>query len=106
MSTYTPELNDYVIWDKGKFSVEGWVYFVDQEYITIEVGVKPKHPESYQDMPLHQNNRLLVVCYVQSWNQLKYVTKRISKYNNEVPSDLLQAEKGQEEQADCYVLQT
>ena len=104
MSTYIPELNDYVIWDKGKLSVEGWVYFVDKEYITIEVAVKPKHPESYQDMPLHQNNRLLVVCYIQSWHQLKYVTSRISKY--EVPSDLLQAEEGQEEQADCYVLQT
>lgn len=104
MSTYIPEINDYVIWDKGKFSVEGWVYFVDKEYITIEVGVKPKHPESYQDMPLHQNNRLLIVCYVQSWHQLKYVTSRSSKY--EVSSDLLQAEEGQEEQTDCYLLQT
>ena len=36
--SYTPEVDDYVKWR----NVEGWVYFVDKEYLTIEVGVKPK----------------------------------------------------------------
>ena len=52
---YEPEVNDYVIWDKGEYgSDEGWVYFKgDKEepkkgfpnnprYITIETGIKPK----------------------------------------------------------------
>ena len=42
MSKYIPAVNDYVLWDKGKFSVEGWVYFIDSAYITIEIGVKCK----------------------------------------------------------------
>ena len=45
MNTYTPKINDYVRWEKGKFSIEGWVYFVDQSYITIEIGVKCKDDE-------------------------------------------------------------
>jgi hypothetical protein len=35
---YIPRLNDYVSWR----NVEGWVYFVDAEYLTIEISVKPK----------------------------------------------------------------
>ena len=35
---YIPRLNDYVSWR----NVEGWVYFVDEEYLTIEIAVKPK----------------------------------------------------------------
>ena len=35
---YIPKVNDYVVWDKGRHNNdEGWVYFVDKEYITIEV---------------------------------------------------------------------
>ena len=40
---YIPKVNDYVIWDKGKYGKdEGWVYFFSEEYITIETGVKPR----------------------------------------------------------------
>ena len=35
---YEPRLNDYVSWR----NVEGWVYFVTDEYLTIEISVKPK----------------------------------------------------------------
>ena len=29
---YEPQVNDYVIWDKGKFGIdEGWVYFKSDE---------------------------------------------------------------------------
>ena len=41
--SYVPKLNDYVKWNKGKFSVEGWIYFMDQSYLTIEIGVKCIH---------------------------------------------------------------
>ena len=59
MSEYIPQIDDYVIWDRGVYGKdEGWVYFkgdsVDNElrrkqgwnpisqYITIETGVKEK----------------------------------------------------------------
>jgi hypothetical protein len=80
MNTYIPQVNDYVLWQKEKHSVEGWVYFKDQSYLTIETQVTPKHPE---DIPLgthHRNERTLVVCYPESWHQLKYVKTRNNIY--------------------------
>ena len=38
---YIPRLNDYVSWR----NVEGWVYFVTDEYLTIEISVKPKEDD-------------------------------------------------------------
>lgn len=74
---YIPKINDYVIW---KNNIEGWVYFVDSEYITIETLVKPKDPENYRAAPIHANNRLLVLCYSGQWNELSYVKTRKSIY--------------------------
>ena len=48
---YTPEVDDYVQWNKEKHSVEGWVYYKDQEYITIEIGVKCKDEEDIVNCP-------------------------------------------------------
>ena len=55
---YVPKVNDYVTWTKG---VEGWVYFTDKEYITIEVDVRPKDQINYEACSLHKNERLLVL---------------------------------------------
>lgn len=73
--SYVPKINDYVIWTKG---VEGWVYFTDSEYITIEILVKPKDDENYRAAPIHANNRLLILCYQHQWNELKYIRSRTS----------------------------
>ena len=67
---YVPKVNDYVTWTKG---VEGWIYFVDKEYITIEVSVTPKDEVNYRAAPIHTNNRLLVLCYNNQWKELMYV---------------------------------
>lgn len=75
--TYTPQVNDYVEWKKG---VEGWVYFKDKEYITIEYIVRPKDEVNYECCPIHANERLLVVCYVEQWKELKYIKSRQSIY--------------------------
>ena len=40
--SYVPKVNDYVRWNHHGIIHEGWVYFVDSAYITIETGVKPK----------------------------------------------------------------
>ncbi len=78
--SYIPQVNDYVQWTKG---VEGWVYFKDKEYITIEQSVKPKDCENYQACCLHRNERLLVLCYNNQWNELTYVKSRTSVYEEE-----------------------
>ena len=36
--SYVPIVDDYVKWR----NIEGWVYYVGEEYITIEVAVKDK----------------------------------------------------------------
>lgn len=78
--SYDPQVNDYVIWTKG---VEGWVYFKDKEYITIEFLVRPKDTENYLACHLHRNDRLLVLCYRSQWKQLTYVRSRETKYEEE-----------------------
>ncbi len=78
--SYDPQVNDYVIWSKG---IEGWVYFKDKDYITIEVFVRPKDCENYEACCLHRNERLLVVCYRNQWEDLTYVKSRKSIYEEE-----------------------
>ena len=77
--SYEPQVNDYVKWKKG---VEGWVYFKDKEYITIEHSVRPKDEINLECCPIHKNNRLLVVCYPDQWKELEYVTSRDSIYES------------------------
>ena len=69
---YKPRLNDYVKWK----DLEGWVYFVGSEYITIEIRVIPKPEEDLEHGTPHRNNRCLVVCYPQFYHELEYVTHR------------------------------
>ena len=78
--TYEPQVNDYVKWTKG---VEGWVYFKDKEYITIEYVVRPKDEVNYECCPIHANERLLVLCYPEQWKELEYVKSRKSRYEEE-----------------------
>lgn len=80
--SYTPNINDYVLWNNGK-GVEGWVYFKDSEYITIEYVVRPKDEVNLECCPIHTNERLLVICYDEQWEELEYVKTRKSKYEEE-----------------------
>lgn len=73
---YQPQLDDYVRWNRNEHIVEGWVYFVDAAYITIEIGVIPKSPKDIQHGTPHQNYHCLVLCYPQNWNELEYVKHR------------------------------
>jgi hypothetical protein len=76
--SYEPQVNDYVLWTEY---VEGWVYFRSDEYITIEMGVKPKDDENYEACSIHRNDRLLVLCYRQQWRELTCVGRRADKYS-------------------------
>ena len=76
---YVPKVNDYVIWDKGQYGIdEGWVYFYDDEYITIETSVKPKPPDQYTQNERHKYIHTLLLCYNQCWKDLQYVKSRKS----------------------------
>ncbi len=73
---YEPQVDDYVIWNKGKDdNNEGWVYFKDEEYITIETSIKPKPPCDVSSSK-HKYIHTLLLCPNQFWGQLKYVKSR------------------------------
>ena len=73
--TYTPQLDDYVKWR----NIEGWVYFVDNEYITIEVGTKDKTDDL---VPMHKKHHILIVCHHWCWNEVKYIKNRRNEGKN------------------------
>ena len=73
---YIPKLNDYVSWR----NVEGWVYYVDDDHLTIEIAVKPKADNL---VPMHRKHHCLVVVYRFNWDELVYVqSRRISNASN------------------------
>ena len=75
--TYTPQIDDYVTWEQPYGStIQGWVYFVCERYVTIEIGVKCKSDESLKDCPIHKKTHCLVLCFLENWHQLKYVKNR------------------------------
>lgn len=72
--SYIPHVNDYVKWtDSLNKVIEGWVYFRCEDYITIEVSVKPKSDDI---MPRHKMCHCLVLCYNHNWNELEYIKSR------------------------------
>ncbi len=52
--SYKPQVDDYVIWKTDHVNVEGWVYFYDEKYITIETGIKPKPNCEYTKIERHK----------------------------------------------------
>ena len=93
MPMYEPEVDDYVIWDRGEYGRdEGWVYFkgdeVDNEarvkfgwkpiprYITIETGIRPKPDCEYSKNDPHKYIHTLLLCYESNWSELKYIKNR------------------------------
>ena len=74
-----PRINDYVVWDKGEYGKdEGWVYFVSEEYITIETGIKPKPKCRYSVNEHHKFIHTLLLCHHWCWHELVYVKSRES----------------------------
>ena len=71
--TYTPKLNDYVKWTNSHTNIEGWVYFVDSAYCTIEIGVRDKHDDLVY---FHKKTHCCVVCYPENWKELEYIKSR------------------------------
>ena len=97
MLKYTPQVNDYVIWESLNEGVndEGWVYFICPEldnkvgftthtrYITIETSIKPRpvceteaQLQGKIHIPKHKYIHTLLLCYEHDWHQLKYIKSR------------------------------
>ena len=94
MPNYEPEVNDYVVWDRGEYGKdEGWVYFKGDpvepkkgfntlaRYITIETGVKdrPKEEIDCRSSLKHSKTHTLLLCYESQWKDLKFIRRRESK---------------------------
>lgn len=75
---YIPRLNDYVSWR----NVEGWVYYVDEDHLTIEISVRPKGDDL---VPRHKNYHCLIVVQDYQYDELVYVNSR--RYSNALNLD-------------------
>jgi len=86
--TYKPQINDYVIWtNELGHTTKGWVVFVDDVYISIEIAVKDKKfcELTQHNAEMHKKDHLLVVCYAYYWDQLQCAGSRKSIYDNRTP---------------------
>jgi len=74
---HTPKIDDYVRWTRSTGLVdEGWVYFVDDNYITIEVGIKDKPNCQYTKEERHKKIHTLIVCHNWYWHEIEYIKSR------------------------------
>jgi len=86
---YRPKVNDYVKWkDSLGRLTQGWVYFVSDEYITIEISVRCKDEENIKHCSLHEKTHTLVLCFPENWKELDYVKTRASKYSDECYNEI------------------
>ena len=77
---YIPQVDDYVRWKTDHITAEGWVYFYDDMYITIETGIRPKPNCQYTKNERHKYIHTLLLCFPHQWKQLKYVHTRKNRY--------------------------
>lgn len=87
---YIPQVDDYVRWTNSLGNVhEGWVYFYDPCYITIETGVRDKPNCEYTKTEKHKKIHTLLLCHPHQWHELEYIKNRrdeeTSAYNNIPP---------------------
>ena len=78
-NSYTPKVNDYVIWKDSLGRVtEGWVYFADKQYITIEIAVKDKPDDLVK---FHKKTHCCVLCFPENWHELKCIKSRAHQHD-------------------------
>ena len=94
--SYTPKVNDYVIWERHGLKDEGWVYFVStptenkkgftetSRYLTIETGIRRKPECQYEKNNPHKYVHILLCCYESQWHELRYVKKRKSQKDDSI----------------------
>ena len=108
---YEPQVDDYVIWHRPNGDVEeGWVYFKGDppvhkqgwnecpQYITIELGTKPKpHCVYSSGKPMrHKMIHILLLCYQKDWKDLEYIRNRRDELTSDRPPVSTDTYKSQE----------
>jgi hypothetical protein len=79
-NSYLPKVDDYVIWKHNGLVHQGWVYFIDDLYITIETGIKPKPNCEYTKNERHKYIHTLLLCFPNQWKDLEYIHTRKNRY--------------------------
>lgn len=82
MNKFDVQVNDYVRWHHYNKIDEGWVYFKCDDYVTIEVGVKPKPYCNVVRNTIHCNDHILVVCHSNNWHELEYIKTRETNHED------------------------
>ena len=113
---YEPKVDDYVIWTTALGMVhEGWVYYVAEptepkrgwptpvRYITIEIGTKPKPYCTLANDKLHKKIHVLLCCYEHQWEELRYVKRRKSKYDDTEPDVIIDEYPDYKSQENRYI---
>jgi hypothetical protein len=81
--SYVPVIDDYVKWTDSLGRItEGWVYFVSDQYFTIEIGVKDKPRCEYTKNQKHKKIHCLVLCFPQYWNEVEYIKSRTNNQDD------------------------
>ena len=114
---YEPQVDDYVIWHRPNGDVEeGWVYFKGDppvhkkgwnecpQYITIELGTKPKpHCVYSSGKPMrHKNIHILLLCYKQCWGELEYIKNRRDELTRDATPEITSTYSGYKSQEHRY----
>ena len=82
--TYKPRLDDYVKWNRSSGSIdEGWVYFVSDEYISIEVLAKCKTGQegtAWPDCTYIQQPAIMIIYFLSQtgnrrWQSFEFMDK-------------------------------
>ena len=72
---YEPTVNDRVKWREH----EGWVYFITDQYFTLEVATKPKEDNL---IPTHKKHHVLILVFNEEFSNVTYLGHRLSQYDD------------------------
>ena len=74
---YSPKVNDRVRYKDQ----EGWVYFISDEYFTLEIATKPKEDDL---VSMHKKHHVLLLVYRERYNEVEYLGYRQSIYHDTI----------------------
>jgi len=77
---YHPKVNDRIRYQEH----EGWVYFISDDYLTLEIATKPKEDDL---VSMHKKHHVLLLVYRDRYNEVEYLGYRESIYHDTIITD-------------------
>jgi len=74
---YHPKVNDRIRYQEH----EGWVYFISDDYLTLEIATKPKEDDL---VSMHKKHHVLLLVYKDRYNEVEYLGYRESIYHDTI----------------------